>query len=144
MSRHTNAAGLALIKAAEGFRAAAYLDTGGVPTIGYGHTAGVHIGQSCTPDQAEVWLEADLAAAEAAVSRLVKVPLTDNQFAALVSFTFNLGAGQLGQSTLLRKLNDGDYAAVPDQLKAWIFDNRKIQPGLVTRRAAEAALWTKA
>jgi lysozyme len=100
------------------------------------------MGQSCTPEEAEVWLEADLESAERDVQRLVKVPLTDNQYAALVSFVFNIGAPQFTRSTLLRKLNDGDYDAVPVQLKCWIFDNKKIQKGLVRRRAAEAALWS--
>lgn len=141
MARIINHAGLALIKEAEGYRAKAYLDTGGVPTIGFGHTAGVHMGDTCTPERAEYWLEQDLAGAEAAVSRLVRVALTDNQFAALVSFTFNLGAGKLQVSTLLKKLNAGDYDAVPRELKKWVYDNHVIQPGLVKRRAAEGTLW---
>lgn len=140
--RIINSLGLALIKEAEGLRTAAYLDTGGVPTIGYGHTRGVRMGQTCTPEEAEVWLEADLADSENAVSRLVTVPLTDNEFAALVSFVFNVGAGQFEKSTLLRKLNAGGYASVPAQLSAWVFDNGRVIPGLKSRRAREAALWS--
>lgn len=142
MPRMINSAGLALIKEYEGFRANAYLDTGGVPTIGYGHTRGVKMGQTCTPEQAEAWLEADLDSAESDVSKLVKVPLTDNQFAALVSFTFNLGGARLGKSTLLKLLNAGDYAGAGGQFKFWVFDNGKKLSGLVKRRAAEAALWS--
>lgn len=142
MARIINYTGLALIKEAEGFRAKAYLDTGGVATIGYGHTRGVRMGDTCTPEQAEYWLEADLEAAEAAVSKLVKVPLSDNQFAALVSFVFNIGEPQFSKSTLLRKLNEGGYDLVPACLKSWIFDNGKVQPGLVKRRASEVALWS--
>ena len=142
MSRIINSAGLALIKEYEGFRANAYLDTGGVPTIGYGSTRGVKMGQTVTPDQAETLLEADLAIAEKDVASAVKVPLTDNQFAALVSFTFNLGGPALRRSTLLKLLNAGDYAGAGGQFKLWINDNGRKLPGLVRRRAAEFALWS--
>lgn len=140
--RTINSLGIATIKESEGFSPNAYLDTGGVPTIGYGHTRGVRIGQTCTPGEAEAWLEADLADAERDVSSLVKVPLTDNQFAALVSFVFNIGSTQFGKSTLLRKLNAGDYASVPVQLSAWVFDNGRVVDGLRKRRAREALLWS--
>lgn len=142
MPRLINSAGLALIKEYEGFEAHAYQDTGGVWTCGYGHTRGVGPGVSCTPEQAEVWLEADLESAEKDVQRLVKVPLNDNQYAALVSFTFNLGGHQLGKSTLLKLLNAGDYAGAGGQFKFWIYDNGKKLKGLIKRRAAEAALWS--
>lgn len=142
MSRMVNSLGISLIKEYEGYRSKAYLDTGGVPTIGYGHTRGVQMGQECTPEIAEAWLEADLDEAEKAVSRLVKVPLTDNQYAALVSFTFNLGVARLQSSTLLKKLNAGDYAGAQGQFGRWVFDNGKELPGLVKRRAAEAALFS--
>lgn len=142
MTRMINTAGLAVIKESEGFRADAYLDTGDVPTIGYGHTKGVHMGQHCTPEMAEAWLESDLEMAETAVSSLVKVPLTDNQFAALVSFVFNIGATAFANSTLLKKLNTGGYSLVPAYLRSWIFDNGKQIPGLVKRRAAESNLWS--
>lgn len=141
MTRVINTAGLNLIKEFEGFEAHAYLDTGGVWTCGYGHTRGVTKDTSCTPEQAEDWLEADLDSAERDVERLVKVPLTDNQFGALVSFVFNLGATAFGKSTLLRELNSGNYEAVPTQLKFWVFDNGKRIEGLARRRKAEAALW---
>lgn len=142
MSRIINAAGLALVRAYEGLRLEAYQDGGGVWTIGYGHTHGVKQGDTISAARAEHMLEADLMAAEAAVRRLVKVPLTDNQFSALVSFVFNVGDAQLAKSTLLRKLNDSGHGKVPACLKSWIFDNGKVQPGLVKRRAAEAALWS--
>lgn len=142
MTRLINSAGLALIKEYEGYVGHAYLDTGGVPTIGYGHTRGVKMGASCTPEKAEAWLREDLASAEADVSKLVKVPLTDNQYAALVSFTFNLGGERLRKSTLLKLLNAGDYAGAGGQFQFWVFDNGKKLPGLIKRRAAEAALWS--
>jgi lysozyme len=141
MPRLLNLAGMALIKEYEGYEAHAYLDTGGVWTCGYGHTRGVTQGVTCTPAQAEKWLEDDLASAVIDVCKLVKVPLTDNQFAALVSFTFNLGGPALAKSTLLRELNSGNYEAVPTQLKFWVFDNGKRLKGLERRRAAEANLW---
>ncbi|HKU64451.1 MAG TPA: lysozyme [Rhizomicrobium sp.] len=142
MTRIINAAGLALVKAHEGLRLEAYQDTSGIWTIGYGHTKGVRPGDSISAERAEQLLEADLMDAERAVAALVKVPLTDNQFSALVSFVFNLGEGAFARSTLLRKLNEGGHGLVPASLKSWIFDNGKVLQGLVKRRAAEAALWS--
>jgi lysozyme len=139
--RSINAAGLALVQASEGFRATAYQDGAGIWTIAFGHTAGVNEGDTCTMTQAEQWLGEDLQEAERAVSRLVTVPLTDNQFAALVDFAFNEGQGRLQGSTLLWKLNAGLYDAVPDQLRRYVFAGGKPEGGRVTRRAAEAALW---
>ncbi|HKU53922.1 MAG TPA: lysozyme [Rhizomicrobium sp.] len=141
MTRTVNAVGLALVKAHEGLRLEAYQDTSGIWTIGYGHTLGVKAGDSISAARAEQLLEADLTEAERAVAALVKVPLTDNQFSALVSFVFNLGEGAFARSTLLRKLNEGGHGLVPACLKSWIFDNGKVLQGLVKRRAAEAALW---
>lgn len=153
MARLINGAGLALIKESEGLRLEPYRDTGGVWTVGYGHTRGVTEFTHCTPEIAESWLEADLQSAEEAVGELVKVKLTDNQFAALVCFVFNVGRGTdehdpphykrtgFKGSTLLRKLNEGGYTLVPACLRSWIFDNGKVIPGLVKRRNAEATLW---
>jgi lysozyme len=142
MSRLINSAGLALIKESEGLRLEPYLDTGKVWTCGYGHTKGVTEFTHCTPEIAEAWLEADLMSAEEAVSDLVKVKLSDNQFAALVCFVFNVGKTQFAHSTLLRKLNEGGYALVPACLRSWIYDNGKVIAGLVKRRNAEANLWS--
>ncbi len=136
-----NDAGLALVQAFEGFRAEAYRCPAGVWTIGYGHTVEVAEGDRITLEDAEVLLRSDLARSEAAVDRLVTVPLSDNQFSALVSFCFNLGEGNLASSTLLRKLNAGNYDAVPSQLARWVKGGGRTLPGLVRRRAAEAALW---
>jgi len=91
VTRTINAAGLALIEASEGLRLEAYADCRGTPTIGWGHTLGVKLGDACTQTEAEQWLGQDIKQAEDAVCRLVKAPLTDNQFAALVDFTFNEG-----------------------------------------------------
>lgn len=141
MTRMINSAGLALIKEYEGLRLEAYLCPAGIPTLGYGHVKGVYMGDTCSQHQADAWLETDLMDAEKAVCDLVKVPLTDNQFAALVSFTFNLGREALAKSTLLRKLNEGGYDLVPPCLKSWVFAGGKVQQGLVKRRNAEAVLW---
>lgn len=139
--RIINSAGLALIKEYEGLRLEPYKDGAGVWTCGFGHTRGVDAFTHCTPEIAEAWLEGDLMEAEEAVSHLVKVQLTDNQFAALVSFTFNEGQGSLGGSTLLKKLNQGGYDLVPAYLKSWVFVDGKQSDGLTRRRKAEATLW---
>lgn len=140
MTRRINAAGLALVKKWEGRKLLAYYDTGGVLTIGYGST-GKHVkpGMRISEAQAEKLLMDDLDRFEKRVDSLVKVPLSDNQFAALVSFDFNTGA--IHKSTLLKKLNAGNYAAVPSELMKWVNDNGKRIPGLVNRRKAEVALW---
>jgi len=146
MTRRINAAGLSLVKQWEALRTTAYRDAVGVWTIGYGHTraAGgpvVTAGLKITADEADVILRTDLSKFEARVDRLVKVALTDNQFAALVSFDFNTGA--LDKSTLLKKLNKGDYNAVPAELMKWVNAGGKKLNGLVNRRSAEAGLWAK-
>lgn len=147
MTRQINRAGLDLIKDYEGLRLTAYPDpgTGGAPyTVGFGHTGpDVTPRTKITKDKAEELLIADLATAERTVESLVKVPLTDNQFAALVSFVFNCGAANFRSSTLLRRLNDGDYSCVPMQLARWNRATGKVLPGLTRRRAAEAVLWGK-
>lgn len=142
MTRLVNSLGLALIKEYEGLRLEAYKDTADPPvwSIGYGHTRGVKEGDTCSHMQAEDWLEADLLIAEAEVQRCVKVPLSDNQYAALVSFAFN--ERDFHKSTLLKKLNANDYEAVPNELKRWIWSGGYVTAGLVKRRAAESTLWS--
>ena len=134
-------AGLDLIKQFEGLYLKAYRCPAGVPTIGYGHTAGVAMGQTITQQQADDYLRRDVRQFERAVARLVTVPLTQGQFDALVSFAFNLGEGALAQSTLLRMLNDGDYAGAAAQFERWNKAGGRVLPGLVRRRAAERALF---
>lgn len=147
MTRHVNDAALALIQQWEGLRLTAYQDIAGVWTIGYGSTTDVAPGMRITKEQAIDRLREDLRTAERAVADAVKVELNDNQFGALVSFTFNVGAGALRSSTLLRKLNAGDYASVPTELTKWnkARVNGVLTPsvGLSNRRAAEAGLWAK-
>jgi lysozyme len=142
MARTIDTAGLMLVRDCEGLRLKAYQDTSGIWTIGYGHTEAVKSGDRISAERAEQLLKADLARAEQAVTALVKVPLTDNQFSALVCFVFNVGEAAFARSSLLRKLNEGGYLLVPACLKAWVFDNGRMLPGLVKRRSAEAALWT--
>ena len=134
-------AGLDLIKQFEGLYLKAYRCPAGVPTIGYGHTAGVAMGQTITQQQADDYLRRDVRQFERAVSRLVRVPLTQGQFDALVSFAFNLGEGALAQSTLLRLLNAGDYSGAAAQFDRWNKAGGRVLPGLVRRRAAERALF---
>lgn len=146
MTRRINAEGLKLIKQWEGVKLTAYKDVADVWTIGYGST-GAHVrpGMKISQDHAEQLLLDDLDRFERAVERLVKVPLKDNQFAALVSFAFNVGEGKKGfeTSTLLKKLNGGNYEAVPAELMKWVNAGGKKVKGLVNRRAAEAGLWAK-
>ncbi len=146
MARRINAAGLSHIMQWEGKRLVAYQDPAGIWTVGYGHTTAAGIprvreGMRISDKEAEDILKTDLRKFEDRVSRLVKVPLTDNQFAVLVSFDFNTGA--LHKSTLLKKLNAGDYDAVPAELMKWVNAGGKRVQGLVNRRAAEAGLWAK-
>lgn len=120
----------------------------GTLTIGFGHTGpDVVPGLRIDASQADALLDRDLDPCEAAVERLVKVKLTDGQFAALVSFVFNVGVGAFTQSSLLRRLNAGEYDAVPAELQRWRFtqiNGRKVESiGLVNRRAAEAGLWAQ-
>lgn len=137
-----NDLGLNIIKNAEGLRLAAYQDSVGKWTIGYGHT-----GSDVTPDlkisedQAEDLLKKDLEMTENAVSRLVTDPINSNEFSALVSFTFNLGQGTLSHSTLLQLLNAGDHSAAAPEFLKWVHAGGKVLDGLVKRRQAEHDLF---
>ncbi|WP_434627689.1 lysozyme [Chromobacterium sp. CV08] len=138
----TSPKGIALIQQFEGLRLAAYQDVVGVWTIGYGHTgADVRPGLAITQAQAVQLLAADLARFEAGVGRLVTVAVNQNQFDALVSFSYNLGLGSLQQSTLLRLLNQGDYAGAAGQFPRWDKAGGQALPGLLKRRQAEQALF---
>jgi lysozyme len=130
-----------LVKASEGVELTAYQDSGGVWTIGYGHTANVVEGQTITQAQATNLLMLDLATAAAAVNRLVTVSLNQNQFDALVDFVFNEGQGNFARSTLLRLLNARNYQAAAAQFPVWCMDDGQVLQALVTRRAAERELF---
>ena len=140
----TSQSGLDFIADHEGLELTAYADpaTGGEPwTNGYGHTKGVKPGDTCTKEQAMQWLAEDVETAEKAVLRMVDVPLSQNQFDALVSFVFNCGAGNFEKSTLLRLLNDLDYDGASEQFQRWNKAAGKVMAGLTKRRHAEAALF---
>ena len=142
MAREVNEAGVRLVQEFEGCRLDAYRCPAGIPTIGYGATGpDIRMGMVWTQEQADERLAEDLARFAAGVERLVQVDLTDNQFAALVSFAYNVGLGALRDSTLLRKLNAGDYLGAADQLPRWARAGGRIMPGLTRRRAAERDLF---
>jgi lysozyme len=134
-------AAIDLVKVSESCRLQAYQDTGGIWTIGYGHTHGVKEGDTCTQEQADEWLAEDMQEAVDDVLRLVKVNLTQGQFAALVDFVFNLGVGQFQHSTLLKRINDRDFGLAGSEFSRWVYDDGKILGGLVTRREREKALF---
>jgi len=139
----TSQAGIDLIKRFEGLRLKVYTCPAGVKTIGYGHTAGVTMDTlPITEEQAEAFLVEDLKKFERGVLSTVKVPLTQGQFDALVSFAFNLGLGALQGSTLLKRLNASQPCA--DQFERWIFANGVAMPGLRRRREAERRLFESA
>lgn len=132
-----------LIKRFEGLKLIAYKCPADIPTIGWGHTKGVIMGDKITEAQAESFLDYDIHWANKAVDDLVKVPLTDNQRAALISFVFNLGKGNLMGSTLLRKLNTGDYAGAAKEFDKWVYAGKVKLNGLVARRKAERELFER-
>ena len=141
-------AGIDLIGNFEGLRLEAYHDSAGVCTIGYGTTVypnGVPVqpNDQCTIEQARKFMHHDLARFEKAVSSAVKVPLTQNQFDALVSLTYNIGAGAFKNSTLLKLLNQGDYAGASNQFDVWIKAGGQTVQGLVNRRAVEKSYFLK-
>ncbi|MCC8381076.1 lysozyme [Xenorhabdus sp. PB30.3] len=132
--------GLECIKQYEGLKLKAYPDpaTGGIPwTIGYGHTKGVKKGDVITEQQAEVFLHDDLQPIYATLRQLVRVPLNQGQFDALCSFIFNCGSGNFSGSTLLRKLNQGDYIGAAAEFPRWNKAAGKVMRGLDSRRASE-------
>ncbi|WP_034987491.1 lysozyme [Bartonella florencae] len=140
--------GLTLIKKWEGLRLNAYKDAVGVWTIGYGHTSAagkpfIHKGMTINEKQAEEILCQDLQKFETTVAQAVTVSLNSYQFAALVSFCYNVGTTAFCNSTLLKKLNNGDYEAIPTELQKWTKAGGKRLQGLANRRAAEAGLWAK-
>lgn len=137
------------IKKSEGLRLAAYPDPGskdGKPvTIGYGTTRidgkPISLGTKITKTQAEAYLRTDLGNFAGRVASLIKVKLNENQFGALVSFAYNVGIGAFESSTLLRKLNAGDFASVPSELRKWNKNDGKVMQGLINRREDEIKLW---
>lgn len=145
-----------LFKEWEGLQTHVYTDSGGEPTIGIGHlitreerlSGKIRIGSSfvdyrngLTEQQCWELLEQDLVIAEKAVNSAIKVSLNQNQFDALASMAFNIGAGAFRGSTLVKLLNQGQYDQVPGQMRRWVRDNGKVVQGLVNRREKEIRLW---
>lgn len=133
--------GLALTEQFEGLSLTAYRDVVGVWTNGYGNTHGVVPGSTITLAQAVSDLRNNIASAENIVNKVVTVSLTQNQFDALVDFVFNLGGGAFQSSTLLRKLNNGDYAGAALEFLKWNHAGGKVVDGLTRRRLAEQQLF---
>lgn len=144
----TSASGVAMIKSFEGFRENAYKDSAGVWTIGYGHTGGVYSGMRISEAQAEQYLRNDIKTAEDAVNRFMSKHnryITQEQFDALVSFTFNVGSGWTTNSgyNIYKYMSTGIHTdqQVKETFGSWVNAGGKRLPGLVTRRAKEAALY---
>jgi lysozyme len=141
-----SAEGLDLIRKSEGFRDRVYLDVEGYPTIGYGHRLIHHeaFPNGITESQGTAILYNDVRDARQAVARLVKVPLTQGQYDALVDFVFNLGQRRLAESTLLRELNSDHVAEAGQQFLRWDHAGTKKNACLKARREAELSLWNSA
>ena len=133
--------GLSLIKKFEGLRLKAYKCSANVLTIGYGHTGGVKETDKITLEEADSLLKKDIAKFEEYVSDNVMVKLNQSQFDALVAWTFNLGPGNLRESTMLKKLNNQEYESVPFEMRRWNKAGGKTLDGLIRRREAESLLF---
>lgn len=132
---------IALIKKFEGLSLKAYQDAGGL-SIGYGHyLLKNELFRKITKEEAEILLEKDFSKSDAVIERYVKVSLTDNQRAALLSLIFNIGGGGFVKSTLLKKLNAGDYSSAADNFDKWIYSQGKINTTLVKRRKEEKQIF---
>lgn len=140
-----NEAGLSLLREYEGCRLQAYLDAGGIPTLGYGHTRGVRLGQTCDQEQADAWLMEDAQAALDGVLAHVRVPLNENEASACAVFAFNCGIANFAKSSICRLINAGDKSGTARAFMLW--DKARVNgrlvslPGLQRRRAAEAHLF---
>jgi len=142
-----NAAGLALIKSFEAFRADAYLDPVGVPTIGYGTTSNagigvtVRLGMRITEAQAQAYLAAALDKFAAHIGPKITAPINENEWAAFLSLAYNIGPGAFGKSSALRKFNEGDKEGAANAILLWNKAGGKVLKGLIRRREAERALF---
>ncbi len=141
ISRQINAEGLRLLKTYEGLYLESYQDAVGVWTIGYGCTEGIGPGMTITLQEAEDMLRRELNKFEAAVAKYVSVEIDDDQYSALVAFSYNVGAYALKKSTLLRKLNGGDFAGASNEFPRWDKAGGRSLLGLSRRRRSERALF---
>ena len=135
--------GTEILKYFEGCKLTAYQDSVGVWTIGYGHTKGVYNGMTITQEEAEQMLLTELEEYEGYIEDMVTVPLTQNQFDALVVWIYNLGPTNFKNSTLLKELNAGNYNAAGQEITRWNKAGGKVLAGLVKRREAEAELFNE-
>lgn len=136
----TNEGGIALIKASEGLRLSAYRN-GSHWLVGYGHGEGVTRGTTITKRQADAFLNADLRSCEHAVGKVVTVPVTQNEFSAMVSFCFSIGTLGLSKSSIVKSLNARDRTGAADAFLMWVKGGGKVIPDLVKRRKAERTLF---
>ena len=132
---------LNFIREVEGFERKAYQDEGGVWTIGYGHTRGVKEGDNISTHKANMYLNTDLIIFEIQLQKLIRADLNPNQYLALLSFIYNIGATQFADSTLLKYVNEGKFELVPDELRKWNKVNNEVSLGLTRRREREANLF---
>ena len=121
----------------EGYRSEAYKDAVGIPTIGFGETAGVKMGDKTTPERALVQLLSSTEKHADTIRQCIKVPLYQHEFDAYISLAYNIGTGAFCRSTLVKKLNAKDYAGACEEIKRWNKAGGKVLPGLVKRREAE-------
>ena len=138
---NTSKKGKALIKKYEGCRLKAYKCPAGVLTIGYGHTNNVRVDDVITQAEADKLLDIDIVIKEKEVNSVLRVPVTQGQYDALVSFAFNLGIGNLKKSTLLRLVNQGKYKNASNEFSRWVYAGGKVLTGLVKRRNEEKELF---
>ena len=136
-------AGLRLIRLFESFSAMPYICAGGYQTLGFGHVVrpGEAFDLPLSLESGEKLLLANVSKTERAISRLIRVPLSQNQWDALTSWTFNLGGGALQASTLRQVINRGDLDEAPDQIRRWVYAGGRKLRGLVKRREIEARLF---
>ena len=137
----TSQEGISLIKSFEGCELTAYRCSANVPTIGFGHTAGVSDGDTCTQEEAENMLAEDLEEFEDYVKNYVESELQQNEFDALVARTYNLGPANQKESTMHKELNSGNFEEVPRQMKRWNRAGGEVLDGLIRRREAESRLF---
>ncbi len=132
-----SAAVLVGIASFEGYRSEAYRDAVGIPTIGFGETTGVKMGDKTTPERALVQLLESTEKHADAIRKCINVPLYQHEFSAYTSLAYNIGTGAFCKSTLVKKLNQGDYEGACAEIKRWNRAGGKVLPGLVKRREAE-------
>lgn len=137
---------LDFLKGWESLRLKAYLDAVQVPTIGYGRTAGVRMGDTCTAEQADKWLREEVDETWHAIDHGIHQTLAQHEMDACTALSFNIGVGAFLSSTLLSRLNNGDFGSAADQFLKWCKGGRPLRtiPGLAKRRAAERAMFLNA